>query len=91
MAPRLEKNLKREFGLDPKRAMRELREALKAKQLRPDEFSIRRLAEQVIGYEYVDACRPNGGDEHLTEAATGAVQMRTGAPPSEIPAILGPR
>lgn len=77
MAPRLEKNLKREFGLDPKRAMRELREALKSKQLRPDEFSIRRLAEQVIGYEYVDACRPNGGDEHLTEAATGAVQLAT--------------
>lgn len=46
-------------------------DALKSKQLRPSDFSIRELAEELIGYEFVRNCSPRKGGDFLsmTEAA----------------------
>lgn len=46
-------------------------DALKSKQLSPSDFSIRELAEELIGHEFVRSCSPRKGGEFLsmTEAA----------------------
>ncbi len=66
--------LARELKTDAKRAISELTEALKAGELKPNEFSIRKLAEYTVpdGREWVDTMDPSFGTSSYQEAA-GAV------------------
>lgn len=66
--------LARELKTDAKRAISELTEALKAGELKPSEFSIRKLAEHTVpdGREWVDTMDPSFGTSSYQEAA-GAV------------------
>jgi hypothetical protein len=53
-----------------------IREGLETDEFKPQDFSIRRLAEATIGREFVDACGPGGGSAFM-EAAGGAVDTGT--------------
>ncbi len=64
------KEIGRDFRTDPRRASRALREALQSKQLRADEFSIRKLAEATVpdGREWVETMDPNHGTHDFVES-----------------------
>lgn len=66
--------LGRDFRLDPKRASRELREAFHAGEIKPDEFSLRQLAEHTVddGREWLGTMDPRYGNNGFLEAV-GAV------------------
>lgn len=71
-------DLKKRHDAAPKAFLPHLREALKKRHLRPTDFSLQDLAEAFVGRDYVRACGPGKtGDEHLTEAAAGSVQLAT--------------
>jgi hypothetical protein len=58
------RELKRDYDNDPRRCVRELSEALEARHLRPDNFSLRDLYEGFCGYEAlraIDPFRKSGG------------------------------
>lgn len=63
----------RELKADPKRFKAELREGLEAKHLRPEDFSIKSMAEHFVedGREFVSLLNPAHGG--LTEAGLNAV------------------
>lgn len=65
------RELKRRYELDgPQATVEHLNEALAAKQLRPEDFSIRELAEATLGTNWVRQLDPRGG-VHLLEAGEG--------------------
>lgn len=68
--------LARDAKLDPIKTKREITEALASKQLRPQEFSIRHLAESLVedGREWVECLDPSNGPSAAMEAA-GAVSL----------------
>lgn len=66
--------LGRDFRTDPNRALADLKAGLEAGTYRPEEFSIRALAEHTVadGREWVDSMDPRFGDATYQESA-GAV------------------
>ena len=66
------RELKRRYEIDgPEATVGHLREALEAGHLRPDDFSIRELAEATIGPAWVRQLDPREGGVHLLEAGEG--------------------
>jgi len=66
------RELKRRYELDgPQRAVRHLSEALREGHLRPDDFSLRQLAESLVpdGREWIDSMNPNRGGFTLLESS----------------------
>lgn len=75
------RELKRRYELDgPQRTTEHLSEALRERHLRPDDFSIRDLAETLIpdGHHWVRALDPrSGGGVNVLEAADGVDVTRS--------------
>ncbi|MDA7977501.1 MAG: hypothetical protein MPJ50_01870 [Pirellulales bacterium] len=66
------KELKQQCALDGlPRTVTQLREALEEEQLRPEDFSLRDLAESFCGNAWLNACDPRRGVMELTEAGDG--------------------
>lgn len=66
------RELKRRYELDgAEKTVSHLREALEGRQLRPDDFSLRELAEAVLGPAWVKQLDPRGGGVRLLEAGEG--------------------
>lgn len=66
------RELRRRYDLDgPQRTVQHLREALQGGQLRPDDFSIRELAEALLGTSWVKQLDPRQGGAALLEAGDG--------------------
>ncbi len=68
------RELKRRYDLDgPRKTVRHLSEALETKQLAPEDFSIRDLAEALVpdGREWVRLLDPRSGGANLLEASDG--------------------
>lgn len=68
------RELKRRYELDgPQRTITHLTEALQQKQVRPEDFSIRDLAEGLVpdGHEWVRTLDPRSGNSVLLEASDG--------------------
>ncbi len=70
------RDLQRQIELDgPQRVTQFIREGLEQKWFRPQDFSLRRLAQSTIpdGREFVEACGPQGSQSTFMEAAGGMV------------------
>ena len=67
------RELKRMYELDPHGAHNHLVECLETKKLRPQDFSVRELAEAIVGREWVQAMNPAGGNDVALLEAAGAV------------------
>jgi hypothetical protein len=68
------RELKRRYDLDgPQKTTQHLTEALKQKQLRPEDFSLRDLAEALVpdGHEWVRTLDPRSGGVNLLEVGDG--------------------
>lgn len=68
--------LKRRYKLDgPKKTEAHLREALDEKHVKPEEFSIRELAEAILGEAAIRACDPRNPHSVLLTEAADAVDV----------------
>jgi len=66
------RELKRRYELDgPQRTVHHLRESLARRELAPEDFSLRELAEATLGGQRLRALDPRGGDTSLLEAGDG--------------------
>lgn len=68
------RELKRRYELEgPQRTVRHLSEALRQRHLRPDDFSLRDLAEALVpdGRQWVDSMHPRRGGLSLLESSEG--------------------